>query len=61
MSLAALWAWMLANEAAVATILLVISEFLGSVPALKSNGIISFILVQFKEFAKRKGAKDSTP
>ncbi len=61
MSLAALWAWILANEAAVATILLVISEFLGSVPTLKSNGIISFILVQFKEFAKRKGAKDPTP
>ncbi len=61
MSLAALWAWLLANEAAVATILLVISEFLGSVPALKSNGIISFILIQFKEFAKKKGAEDPTP
>jgi hypothetical protein len=28
MSVAALWAWVIANEAAVATILLVVSEFL---------------------------------
>jgi len=61
MSLAALWAWLLANEAAVATILLVISEFLGSVPAIKSNGIISFVLIQLKEFAKKKGGEDPTP
>ena len=52
MSVAALWAWLLANEAAVATLLLVISELLGSVPSFKSNGIVSFVLLQIQQFAK---------
>lgn len=58
MELAAIWAWIIANEAAVATILLIISEFLGSVPRFKSNGIISFLLVKGKDFLKSRGAKD---
>ena len=41
MSVAALWAWVIANEAAVATILLVVSEFLGAVPKIKANGLVS--------------------
>jgi hypothetical protein len=61
MELAAVWAWVVANEAVVATLLLVLSELLGSVPAFKSNGIISFILVQFQEQAKKRGAVDPTP
>jgi hypothetical protein len=61
MSAAAIWAWLLANEAAVATILLVVSEFLGSIPAFKSNGIVSFIIVQLREFSKKKGGVDPTP
>jgi hypothetical protein len=61
MSAAALWAWILANEVAVATILLVLSEFLGSIPAFKSNGIVSFIIVQLREFSKKKGGVDPTP
>ena len=61
MSVAALWAWVLANEAAVATILLVVSELLGSIPAVKSNGIVSFVLVQIQQFSKKKGAEDPTP
>lgn len=61
MSVAALWAWLLANEAAVATILLVISELLGSVPVFKSNGVISFIILQVREFSKKKGGVDPTP
>lgn len=61
MSVAALWAWIIANEAAVATILLVVSELLGSIPAFKSNGIISFILLQAREFAKKRGGQDPTP
>jgi hypothetical protein len=61
MSAAALWAWLLANEAAVATILLVISEILGAVPAFKSNGFISFVILQLREFSKKKGGVDPTP
>lgn len=61
MSVAALWAWIIANEAAVATILLVVSEFLGAVPTLKSNGLISFVLLQVQQNLKKKGAVDPTP
>ena len=61
MSVAALWAWVLANEAAVATLLLVVSELLGSIPAFKSNGIVSFVLIQIQQFAKKKGGEDPTP
>lgn len=61
MSVAALWAWIMANEAAVATLLLVVSELLGAIPAFKSNGIVSFVLLQAKEFAKKKGGQDPTP
>lgn len=61
MSVAALWAWVLANEAAVATILLVISEFLGAIPKLKSNGLVSFVILQVQQNLKKKGAVDPTP
>jgi hypothetical protein len=61
MSVAALWAWLLANEAAVATLLLVISELLGSIPSFKSNGVVSFVLIQIQKFAKKKGGEDPTP
>jgi hypothetical protein len=46
MTLAAIGAWFAANEALVATVLLLISEALGANPKLKSNGILSFILLQ---------------
>jgi hypothetical protein len=61
MTLAAVWAWVMANEAALATILLILSELLGAVPKFKSNGLVSFMLVQLKEQAKKKGAVDPTP
>ncbi len=61
MELAAIWAWVIANEAAVATILLVISELLGAIPKFKSNGLVSFLLVQLQEQAKKRGAVDPTP
>ena len=61
MSVAALWAWVIANEAAVATILLVVSEFLGAVPKLKSNGLVSYVLLQIQTHLKKKGAVDPTP
>lgn len=61
MSVAALWAWVLANEAAVATILLVVSEFLGAIPKFKSNGLVSYIILQVQQNLKKKGAVDPTP
>jgi hypothetical protein len=61
MSVAALWAWVIANEAAVATILLVVSEFLGAIPKFKSNGLVSYVLIQIHSHLKKKGAVDPTP
>ena len=61
MSIAALWAWVIANEAAVATILLVVSEFLGAVPKFKSNGLVSYVLLQVQQNLKKKGGVDPTP
>lgn len=61
MTLAAFWAWVMANEAALATVLLVISELLGAVPQVKSNGLVSFILLQVQSQLKRKGGQDPTP
>ena len=56
-----IWAWIVANEATVATILLVVSELLGSIPQLKANGIVSFVLLQVQTHLKKKGAVDPTP
>jgi hypothetical protein len=56
-----IWAWIVANEAAVATILLVVSELLGSIPQLKANGIFSFVILQVQTHLKKKGAVDPTP
>ncbi len=61
MSLAVILAWAKANEAAIATILLIISEFLGANSKLKSNGIVSFVLLQVQSHLKKKGAIDPTP
>jgi hypothetical protein len=61
MSLAAILAWVTANEAALATIALVISELLGAVPKFKSNGFVSFALIQAHKLLKGKGAVDPTP
>ena len=61
MSVAVIWAWVLANEAAVATILLIVSDLLGAVPAVKSNGLASFVIIQVRKVLENKGAKDPTP
>ena len=61
MSVAVIWAWVLANEAAVATILLIVSELLGAVPQVKSNGLVSFVILQVQKVLKDKGAHDHTP
>lgn len=61
MTLAAIGAWLAANEGLVATLLFLISEALGANPKFKSNGILSFILLQVQTHLKKKGAKDLTP
>ena len=57
MSLAVIWTWIMANEAALATILLIVSELMGANTKFKSNGILSFILLQVQEQLKKRGAK----
>ena len=54
-------AWALANQTLIATVLLAVSELLGANPKVKSNGILSFILLQAQEQLKKRGAKDLTP
>lgn len=61
MSVGLIWAWMMANEAALATILLIVSELLGAAPQVKSNGLVSFVLLQVQKVLKDKGAHDHTP
>ena len=61
MSIAAIWAWVLANEAALATILLIVSELMGANTKFKSNGLLSFVLLQVQEQLKKRGGKDLTP
>jgi hypothetical protein len=57
MSAGLIWAWIVANEAAVATILLILSE----IPKIKANGIASFVILQIQAHLKKKGAVDTTP
>ena len=61
MSAGLIWAWIVANEATVATLLLVLSELLGAIPQIKSNGMISFVILQIQQHLKKKGAVDPTP
>ena len=61
MSVAVIWAWVMANEAALATILLIVSELLGAVPRVKSNGLVSFVILQVQKVLKDKGAHNHTP
>jgi len=59
--MSALVAWALANQALIATVLFAVSEALGASPKVKSNGILSLILLQVQAQLKNKGAKDLTP
>lgn len=61
MTLAAIGAWLAANEGLVATILFLLSEALGANPKVKANGILSLILLQVQNQLKNRGAKDLTP
>jgi hypothetical protein len=59
--MSALIAWAFANQALIATVLFAVSEALGANPKVKSNGILSLILLQVQGQLKAKGAKDVTP
>jgi hypothetical protein len=61
MSLAVIWAWIVANEGLIATVLFLLSEALGANPKVKSNGILSLLLLKVQEHLKSKGAVDTTP
>lgn len=61
MSIGALLAFYKANEAAILTILLIFSEFLGANPKIKANGVVSFVLQQIRQRAIDGGANDPTP
>ena len=59
--MSALVAWCLANQTLIATVLFAVSEALGANPKVKSNGILSLVLLQAQKALKDKGAKDLTP
>lgn len=59
--MSALVAWALANQALIATVLFAVSEALGANPKVKSNGILSLVLIQVQAQLKKKGATDLTP
>jgi hypothetical protein len=61
MSVAIVWAWISANQALLATVLFAVSEALGANPKVKSNGILSLLIIQGQKLLKDKGAKDLTP
>ena len=59
--MSALVAWCIANQSLIATVLFAVSEALGANPKVKSNGILSLLLLQVQSQLKSKGAKDLTP
>ena len=59
--MSAVIAFLLANKATIASVLLIISEALGANPKVKSNGILSLILLQAQAALKKQGGKDLTP
>lgn len=61
MSVGLLWAWIVANQASLATILFILSELAGSIPQVKANGFLSFAILQLQKVLKDKGGQDLTP
>ena len=59
--MSAVIAWCLANQTLLLTLALAVSEALGANPKVKSNGILSLVLLQAQKVLKEKGAKDLTP
>jgi len=59
--MSAVIAWCIANQALIATVLFAVSEAMGANPKIKSNGVLSLLLLQAQKVLKDKGAKDITP
>ena len=59
--MSALIAWAVANQALIATVLFAVSEAMGANPKVKSNGILSLVILQAQAILKKKGAQDLTP
>lgn len=59
--MSALIAWCVANQALIATVLFAASEAMGANPKVKSNGILSLLLLQAQKVLKDKGGQDLTP
>lgn len=59
--MSAVIAWCLANQTLLLTVALAVSEALGANPKVKSNGLVSLLLLQAQKVLKEKGAKDLTP
>lgn len=60
-ALAGLVVWFKANELLVVSLALVISEVVGAIGPVKSNGFLSFAIIKIQDFLKNKGAIDLTP
>ena len=56
--MSALIAFLVANKTTIASILLIISEAMGANPKIKSNGILSFILLQSQGLLRKQGGKE---
>ena len=56
--MSAIIAFLVANKATVASVLLIISEALGANPKVKSNGILSLVLLQAQAALKKQGGKE---
>lgn len=57
--MSAIIAFLVANKATIASILLIVSEALGANPKVKANGLLSLVLLQAQAALKKEGAKDS--
>ena len=57
--MSALIAFLVANKGTIVSIALVISEALGANPKVKSNGILSLILLQAQSALKKEEKKES--
>ena len=55
--MSALIAFLVANKGTIVSILLIISEALGANPKVKSNGILSLILLQAQSALKKEETK----
>jgi hypothetical protein len=59
--LAALVVWFKANELLVVSIGFVLSEIIGALGPVKSNGFLSFAIIKVQDYLKKRGAIDLTP